>query len=77
MHSKLPADKNTKRQEGRNINKDTETSCQPAQRMLIMFKSVLGTRYILGPYPFFILFGLVPRQLTLSKNGMGEVSLDQ
>lgn len=62
-------------QGGRNINKDTETSCQPAQRMLIMFESVLGTRYVLGPYPFFISFGLVPRQSALSKNRTGEVSL--
>ena len=75
VHGNSPSETNTKRQGGRRINKDTETSCQCAQSMLITLKAVSGTRYILGPYPFFILFGMFPSQLTLSKNERGIVSL--
>ena len=74
-HGNSPFETNTERLGSRNINKDTETSCQCAQSVLITLKAVWGARYILGPYPFFILFGMFPSQLTLSKNERSIVSL--
>lgn len=75
VHSKSPADTNTERKGRRNINKNTETSCHPAQSVLITLKPVSGTRCILSPYPFFIPFEMFSSQWTLSKNETGVVSL--
>ena len=75
VHSDSPADTDTERQGGRNINKDPEIACQCAHSVLITLKAVSGTRYVLGPYSFFILFGIFPNHLTLCKNETGIVSL--
>lgn len=76
VHTKSPANTNLSiDKEERNISKKTETSCQPAQSMLIMFKPVLGTRYILSTYLFLSLLKLSPSQSTQPKDETGAVEL--